>query len=821
MEHDCLISQHFSDDAEQGRAQRPPMSPIEDRISAFSSEEEKQRPPLSGVPPEDSTTPFKEHESLTSGVHEPNKPTTVQATAHQEEEKARIPTAKLRRSGYILLFVLLYSVLAVLAWTILCILTKCPLTTKHYGVDFDTPDGTVGTGGYSWRGPWATHSFYTKNEAWLQAAQVMRSIAAVLTIPLTSAVCSKAAVAFLQQRTNSNISLRQVMVLADRGWTDPIIYFKMLVGGFKRYGTMFLLGATILNILGGVLAPLQAYFVTIDTIKTPRWPSLLAYVADIADQFDPEYMERPSGDNLITVLARSAMTSADVISPQSRLWTGESINCTQTLKKADFSVIPLSCIYGAGNTFTNFTELPDPFLAQLPSGYSTGLIRQYIPRINSTARREIVTEASFPTDCGRLPGAFYVRYGSINPGSSALTGWGNWSLEACMPANLSTSPWRATRKRQDFTEELYLNISLGDPYLTYENTIATDATEQGGPFKITLRTTAGFFELPNYRNGQRPGKLLDDSPVGLCSGDCAHQANIPVDNPNASAERSDVRRANEDIPVISSSSLVLEQLPNRGPLSTIALALFGTGSFIAERIANPDGFVYPNRTQEEIRANPNSYGACVGQVPFMSLLRTDATYQTSNYLEPCLKNDVSNHDDIQRQIVKFVQALYYNYYDGYEINDNSRITNAFTAAAFLANEAWLLSTSGSHTWKVTYDMGADTTVPVLSTTGLFTVSILLGLFLVALLTLAAYSAWAPRWADQLDSFAMLRLGASLAEDIQLKIAHTAGDVSALDKLPGWIGDKTDGEGPVGELGLGAQRRLAANRDYAAYGFESK
>ncbi|KAK3658838.1 hypothetical protein LTR56_001709 [Elasticomyces elasticus] len=808
MEHDRLVSQHSSDSAEQGRAQRPPVSPIEDRISVLPSGEERQHRFHSGVAPEDSIALPDEHERLTSGVHESNTPAKVQATSHHEEKKAQIPTAKLRRSGHVLLFVLLYSVLAVLAWTILCILTKRPLmTTKHYGVDFDTPSA------YGWTGPSVIHSFYTKNEAWLRAAQVMQSIVAVLTIPLTSAVCSKAAVAFLQQRTNSNISLRQTMVLADRGWTDPIIYFKMLAGGFKRYGTTFLLGATILNILGGVLAPLQAYYVTVDTIKTPSYPGLLSSIVDIADQFDPTYMDRRLDFNRITVLARSAMTSADGISPQSRLWTGKSINCTLAVKKADLAALSKTCIYGAGNTLRNLTELPDPFLAQLPSGYSTGLIRQYIPRINSTAHRELVNEVDYPADCGNLPGAFYARYANTTSQSLTMVGWGNWSLEVCIPANLTTSPWRATRKRQDFAEELYLNISLTDAF--------TVPQDKGGLFKITLRTTSGFFELPNYKNAQQPGKLLDDNPIDICGGDCARQGNPLVGNPDASLDRSNIRRANEDFFMTSNSSLALEMLPNRGPLSTIALALFGTGSFIAERMANPNGFMYPNRTLEEKMATPNNYGACVGQVPFMSLLRTGGYDQTGNSLEPCIRNDVNSHDDIQSQVVNFVRALYYNRYDGYITDDYSRITNAFTAAAFLTNEAWLLSTSPSHTWMVQYDMGADTTVPVLSTTGLLVVSVLLGLFLTALLTLAAYSALTPRWTDQLDSFAILRLGASLAEDIQLKIAHTAGDVSALDKLPGWIGDKTDGEGSVGELGLGAQRRLAASRSYAAYGFERK
>lgn len=163
----------------------------------------------------------------------------------------------------------------------------------------------------------------------------------------------------------------------------------------------------------------------------------------------------------------------------------------------------------------------------------------------------------------------------------------------------------------------------------------------------------------------------------------------------------------------SNSSLALEMLSNRGPLSTIALALFGSSSFIAERIANPDGFVYPNMTWEEYQATPNA-GACVAQAPFMGLLGfvTDTGDQIGNPLSPCLTNDVHDHDDVQNQLVNFIHTLYYNTWDGYEINDGSRITNAFTAAAFLTNEAWLLSTSSMPTWSIYYDMGADTMIPV-------------------------------------------------------------------------------------------------------------
>ena len=76
-----------------------------------------------------------------------------------------------------------------------------------------------------------------------------------------------------------------------------------------------------------------------------------------------------------------------------------------------------------------------------------------------------------------------------------------------------------------------------------------------------------------------------------------------------------------DISSVTNSSLTLGMRKNRGPLLTVALALFGSGSFIAERMARPDAFMYPNMTYEEAKATPN-YGACVDQAPFTNLLHS-------------------------------------------------------------------------------------------------------------------------------------------------------------------------------------------------------
>ncbi|KAL4895123.1 hypothetical protein BDV59DRAFT_174484 [Aspergillus ambiguus] len=82
-----------------------------------------------------------------------------------------------------------------------------------------------------------------------------------------------------------------------------------------------------------------------------------------------------------------------------------------------------------------------------------------------------------------------------------------------MPADMRRSPWRVTRDRQDFSEELYINI-------TYRGPSAIEERPGEYVFKITVNTTAGYFELPNYSNGGRAGPLSEKAPICTGSNDC-------------------------------------------------------------------------------------------------------------------------------------------------------------------------------------------------------------------------------------------------------------------------------------------------------------
>ena len=201
--------------------------------------------------PPDTVIPGDESEAfLSSGAPDPVPSRQSRAESEAplttgQHTASPVPSASLRRSSYVIYMVLLYAALATFAWVITCIQVYKPLTVGHYGVKVG------GDNGYGWSSGEYIHGLYTRNEQYFRASRVLQAVVGVLTIPLTSAICSKAAVAYVQQRKQSSgFSMRQLMVLADRGWTDPGVMSKVLFDGWKRYGSSFLLAAILLNLLG-------------------------------------------------------------------------------------------------------------------------------------------------------------------------------------------------------------------------------------------------------------------------------------------------------------------------------------------------------------------------------------------------------------------------------------------------------------------------------------------------------------------------------------------------------------------------------------------
>ncbi|KUJ08929.1 uncharacterized protein LY89DRAFT_788365 [Mollisia scopiformis] len=717
------------------------------------------------------------------------------------------PAAPLFRSWFVLILVLSYAIPAVLAWVITCILSFRPISgPKQYGVIYD-PDSSY-YGGYAEVG-----NSYVRSEEWFRAARVIQSIVSVLTIPLTSAVCSSAAVIFVQHhRSTPRLTIRQLITLADRGWVGPGTFGRLAIS-WRRYGSSFLLLAIFLTILGGILSPLQQLFLSSKTIKTPTFFQSVNSLFDIADPFLSYYQDR---EDLVTTVTRNALMSATNGEPQSQLWQGSGTSCNMTeiaaLVRADSFTLPANC--GNGNTLGNISSLADPFLAQLPNGYSTGLIRQYIPRFNSTARYENISATEYPSGCSQIPGAFYVQYTYVTqPNTTDVAGW---NVEACMPTDMSKSPWMETRDRQDFTETLYLNISI------YGGLTQSGTPVGGSMFRITLDTTGGYFELPNYMNGQVPGSLLTTIPNNMCGAgtDCLTEGSTTAPNGtiyeifgpydpndpttgNTKRDSSTIYNTKE-----SNSSASAEMVVNKGPLLTTALALFGSGSFLADRIAHPEAYIGINYTRASDTGiyDPANVGACIDLFP-MGLLF--AELDTSNGgASSCISNTDygSNGDDR----LGTVMASWINNFLG----DTGRLSSIFTAAGFLANQAWMSSNGiSSGSLIIHFDFGADTQVPTISHAGIIIISTLLALYLVSLFIIALYTSLSPRWTNQLDAFAMMQIGAAMSDKISLMVMTRQSHTNILDEAPGWIGDVADEHEKVGRLGLGARRRLDPKRLY--------
>ena len=167
-------------------------------------------------------------------------PESLRSSSGDGDQVDNTPTVTLHRSGYILLMVSIYASLALTAWILICILASRPLTTKRYGYDF--------------QGSSFADRQYLKSKEIYRAARTVQAVVTVLTIPLTSAVCSAAAVVFVQSKIKKrHLTMRQMMALADKGWTDPTTIAKLMVGRGRRLSSSFLIFALLLNLFGEFL----------------------------------------------------------------------------------------------------------------------------------------------------------------------------------------------------------------------------------------------------------------------------------------------------------------------------------------------------------------------------------------------------------------------------------------------------------------------------------------------------------------------------------------------------------------------------------------
>jgi hypothetical protein len=230
--------------------------------------------------------------------------------------------------------------------------------------------------------------------------------------------------------------------------------------------------------------------------------------------------------------------------------------------------------------------------------------------------------------------------------------------------------------------------------------------------------------------------------------------------------------------------------------------LFGEGSFVDV-----------NHTALAAYANSDvEYYGCIGIYPFMSLLNWPTiTGRVALRLNYCML-PIGRFDKIVK--MHSLVATYLWIFSGDSEGPGPELLEgAFSAAAFLANDVFMVD-NHVKTLFLRYAMGTDIQIPQISPAGIILTSLLLAFYLLCLVALAFYSACIPRWTGTLDSFAMMRIGASISDKIPLLATSHVERIKTLDETPGWIGNKSEGE--VGELCLGGERPLKQTKCYIGY-----
>ena len=100
-----------------------------------------------------------------------------------------------------------FAFLAIFSWTVTCVLCYRPINVPSYYDQVRT----------------VTKTQWDNNDRWRKAANVISTIVGSISIPVTSAICAKAAAVHCQRRSDGKpppLSLRQTLALADKGWSD-------------------------------------------------------------------------------------------------------------------------------------------------------------------------------------------------------------------------------------------------------------------------------------------------------------------------------------------------------------------------------------------------------------------------------------------------------------------------------------------------------------------------------------------------------------------------------------------------------------------------
>ena len=252
---------------------------------------------------------------------------------------------------------------------------------------------------------------------------------------------------------------------------------------------------------------------------------------------------------------------------------------------------------------------------------------------------------------------------------------------------------------------------------------------------------------------------------------------------------------------------------NYGPLLTTALALFGPSSFLENHATQPGRFRAAHFLRPDAITDDDNplWGRCMEVAPLQGLLAVDAQGDSNAGSISCVVDGLDQDYIITEYLRPFRD------FDA-RVRDapGPAIAGALTTAGYLAVQALFATVPPDYrNLALYYDAGADHVIPTISPADATILSLLIAVDLAALLAAALYAARHLRWTEKLDAWAMMRVGASVAEAVPLKVSWDNRTVALLDELPGRMGGGCEEGRRVARLGLG-EAALRAGRAYESY-----
>lgn len=491
-----------------------------------------------------------------------------------------------------------------------------------------------------------------------------------------------------------------------------------------------------------------------------------------------------------------ATVSGKVSDQQPNLWLIGSHNLTNFQTFYDQPDLASGTVQQTGFS-------PRPFFtSSIPVDTDTGVLSALAYRLSTTLSCEEISHSSFPASCdGSAP--FATNYSNANLSVAKTNFYGGpiFTFRACAPGNFS---WIPSDNKQDISEEFYMDFqsSLSPAEYNYFNgkVDSIGSIIYNFTYHCTTNSTLAYFQPPSYWNRHEVQDIVDLGPKS---------ALLPT-GPNARFQ-----------PQNLSASLKVS-----GPFLTSILALFGKDTFF-DNIAKAND-THDNNLEVCQALRMPLTGLCTGEESMCNPYNfsSGSPGPVLDCLNPGDEDPANPITDPKDQhptgtLASYLFLFLQRFNNLNSTNAALTLTNFYSSLAMLdtskALDATYFEPSFGQVAEVIYaSPGLNIQKLHAPLAGLIIISVLIIFQLTGLFLLAVYASSYPTWTSSLDSFALLRMGAAMADELPLISALEAKELAVLDEKAGWVGDAGDGE-KVGLLRIGGEERIRQDTAYQSVG----